>query len=77
MTPRAYWQNYVEQHGGPVGAAERLCIPYPTIASVCNGRRGIGRRLAERMGAADPSLDVSVLVWVRATNADTPLVSAA
>lgn len=71
MTPRAYWKNYVEKHGGPTGAAQHLDIPYPTIAAVCNGRRGIGHRLAKQMIAADPELDASVLVWVRPLPADT------
>lgn len=70
MTPRTYWQTYVEKHGGAVGTAERLDIPYPTIASICNGRRGIGHRLAARMVSADPSLDAATLVWVRATRQD-------
>lgn len=70
MTPRTYWQNYVKQHGGPVGTAERLDIPYPTIASICNGRRGIGHRLAARMAEADSSLDAATLVWVRALRPD-------
>lgn len=65
MDPRSYWQRYVTQHGGATGVADRLGIPYPTVAAVCNGRRGIGRRLAELMASKDSSLDASVLVWVR------------
>jgi hypothetical protein len=67
MTPRTYWQNYVDSHGGPTGVAERLGIPYTTIASITNGWRGIGRKLALRMVAADPSLDPAVLAFVAAT----------
>lgn len=66
MTPREYWTHYVDRHGGPAKVAERLSIPYPTIASVSNGSRGIGRRLADRMVAADPLLDRDQLVWVTA-----------
>jgi len=67
MDARAYWNSYVERHGGPTGVSAKLGIPYPTIASVCNGSRGIGRLLAKRMAEADPLLDGRVLVWVEAT----------
>lgn len=67
MDPRSYWMQYVEKNGGAPAVAERLGIPYPTIASVCNGSRGIGRELAERMSTADPELDRTVLVWVKPT----------
>lgn len=63
--PRAYWQTYVDRNDGPAGVAKKLGIPYQTIASVCNGSRGIGHDLADRMAKADKSLDKSVLVWVR------------
>ena len=69
MTPRDYWNHYVEQKGGPAGVAKFLDLPYPTIAAVCNGSRGIGRRLAARMHAADPLLDRDQLVWVTADKA--------
>jgi plasmid maintenance system antidote protein VapI len=69
MTPREYWNHYVERQGGPVKVAEALKIPYSTIAGVCNGSRGIGRKLADRMVAADPLLDRDVLVWVTAEKA--------
>lgn len=68
MTPREYFDHYVQRQGGPAKVAEALDIPYSTIAGVCNGSRGIGRKLAERMVAADPLLDRSQLVWVRATD---------
>ncbi|MCW0413507.1 hypothetical protein NB709_003383 [Xanthomonas sacchari] len=66
MTPRTYWNQYTERHGGPAGVAARLSIPYSTIAGVCNGSRGIGRGLAKRMAESDPELDESILVWVEA-----------
>lgn len=65
MSPRTYWQNYIDKHGGLVAIVDRLGIPYSTIAAVSNGWRGIGHKLAQRMAEADPSLDASVLVWVR------------
>ncbi len=64
MKPRTYWQNYVDRHGGPAAVADRLAIPYSTIASICNGWGGIGRKLALRMAKADRSLDPAVLVFV-------------
>lgn len=62
--PRDYWTAYVEQNGGPVGVSKRLSIPYSTIAAVCNGSRGIGRRMALRMASADPLLDAGKLALV-------------
>jgi hypothetical protein len=75
MTPREYWSAYVERIGSAAGVADRLDIPYPTIAAVTNGSRGVSRKLADRMVKADPSLDASVLVWISATgspDADVP-----
>lgn len=66
MNARAYWNQYVELNGGPVGVAEKLRIPYSTIAGICNGSRGIGRATARRMTDADPTLDPAKLVWVTA-----------
>lgn len=63
--PRAYWQSYVDRLGGPSRVAEKLGIPYSTIAGVCNGSRGIGHALAGRMSEADQELDPMVLIWVR------------
>ncbi|NID14350.1 hypothetical protein [Luteibacter yeojuensis] len=71
MTPRLYWQEYVTRNGGRRTTADRLGLPYSTVASICNGYRGIGRALAERMVAADPSLDASILIWVRPVKPDT------
>lgn len=66
MDARDYWNHYVEEQGGAPAVAKRLQIPYSTIAGICNGSRGIGHSLAERMAAADPLLDAKRLVWVRA-----------
>lgn len=67
MAPKTYWNAYAKKHGGPSGLSRRLGIPYSTLAGICNGSRGIGRRLAQRMAAADPDLDVTILVWVNAS----------
>jgi plasmid maintenance system antidote protein VapI len=64
MTPREYFTTYIERNGGPAKVAEALDIPYSTIAGVCNGSRGIGKKLAARMKSADPLLDEGQLVWV-------------
>lgn len=66
MDARRYWGRYVKRHGGIAGVSGHLGIPYSTIACVCNGSRGIGHALAQRMAKADPKLDASRLVWVRA-----------
>ena len=65
MTPRTYWQNYIDTTGGLAAVAERLGVAYSTVTGITNGWRGIGHKLAQRMVEADPSLDASVLVWVR------------
>lgn len=70
MDARNYWTHYVEQQGGAVAVSAKLSIPYSTIAGICNGSRGIGHRLAQRMAAADPILDQAKLVWVRAIKPD-------
>ena len=64
MEPRTYWLRYVERCGGIQATADRLKSPYSTVACICNGRRGIGRKLARRFAEVDPSLDENVLVWV-------------
>jgi hypothetical protein len=69
MDARTYWQQYVDRVGGLQAAAERLDTPYSTIAGVTNGSRGIGRELARRMAAADPTLDETILVWVEPVRA--------
>lgn len=66
MDARTYWDTYVERQGGPAAVSRRTGIPYQTIASVCNGNRGIGRALARRLKQADPLLDENVLVWIQA-----------
>ena len=64
MDARAYWAAYVDRLGGPARVSRHLGIPFPTIAGVSNGSRGIGRALAKRMAEADPTLDEKILVWV-------------
>ena len=67
MEPRAYWNGYVKRCGGIQAAAERLRTPYSTVACICNGTRGIGRKLARRFAEADAELDETILVWVMPT----------
>src|SRR3546814_18510496 len=77
MDPRSYWNHYVSQHGGPAGTARRLGIPFQTIASICNGNRGIGRKTARRMAEQDPLLDEKILIWVTAADAPSARNTAA
>lgn len=72
MSPRNYWNHYVDKHGGPSGTSSHLGVPYSTIAGICNGSRGIGRGLAKRMAKADPSLDELILIWVEAVQSTSP-----
>ena len=68
MNPRKYLLKYVNANGGPSGSARALNIPYPTMASICNGNRGIGKDLASRMQkASNNELDSNVLIWVKKT----------
>lgn len=66
MNARDYWDTYVEKQGGPAALSDKSGLPYSTIAGVCNGSRGIGRDLAEKLVAFDPLLDAGKLLWVRA-----------
>ena len=66
MDSRTYFHAYVEQCGGVPQTALRLAIPYPTIAAIANGGRGISKAMADRMVKADPLLDKNRLVWVTA-----------
>ena len=63
-TPRGYWDHYVLAHGGIVGAAKRLGIPYSTIYAIATGKSGITRGMALRMARADPLLDAGKLALV-------------
>lgn len=65
MEARSYWYDYVRERGGRIATADHLSLPYSTVAGICNGSRGIGRDLAERMAQADPLLDANILIWVR------------
>lgn len=67
MDAKAYWNEYVDRTGGVKAVSEKLDTPIQTIYSITNGHRGIGRRLAERFVARDPSLDPNKLIWVRAS----------
>lgn len=68
MSARDYFLSYVYDCGGRQQAAQRLGIPYPTICAICNGHRGISKRMAERMASASGHvLDPNKLIWVRAT----------
>jgi hypothetical protein len=68
MDPRQYFLALVETAGGLPAAAKSWGIPYPTLAAIANGGRGISKRMAQRIevgtnGLADPSR----LVWVQPT----------
>ena len=66
MTPREYLTEYVERNGGLGATAKRLRLPYPTLASIVNGHRGVSAKMAQRMVSADPLLDANKLIWIRA-----------
>ena len=70
MTPREYLAEYVERHGGAPKVAQRLGIPYSTLAAICNGYRGISPQMADKMHKADPMIDRNQIVWVRAERPD-------
>lgn len=72
MTARDYLNAYIDQHGGTAATAARLGVPYPTLAAIRNGTRGISPRMAQRMVTADPLLDANRLVWVRPTPRPAP-----
>ena len=67
MDERPYFLAYIEQCGGVPQTAARLGIPYPSIAGIKNGYRGISKATADKMVAADPLLDWNRLIRVRPT----------
>ncbi len=68
MTPRQYWNEYVDRQGGNSELSRRTGIPYSTLAGVSNGTRGIGKKLAQRLKESDPLIDAAHLVWVQPTD---------
>lgn len=67
MDPRTELLAYVESCGGREAAAEKLGLPYPTLCSICNGTRGVSRKMAQRLEVASGgALKAERLVWVEA-----------
>ena len=69
-TPRAYFEHYLLQHGGPAGVAKRLGIPYKALLKAANGHSGITRNMALRMARVDPLLDAGKLALVGPVDRD-------
>jgi hypothetical protein len=68
MDEREYLRAYLSTLGSVPQAAEKLGIPYPTLAGVLSGYKGVGRNLAERLQLASNNfLDANRLVWIRPT----------
>lgn len=68
MDEREYLRAYLATLGSVPKAAEKLGIPYPTLAGVLSGYKGVGRDLAERLQvASNDFLDANRLVWIRPT----------
>lgn len=64
MDGRAYLKKYVSKRGLPASATA-LSIPYPTLAAICNGTRGISKGMAKRLAEnSGGELDANKLVWV-------------
>ena len=63
---RDYFLRYVERKGGVNALSVDSGIPYPTLACVCNGNRGIGRHLANSLVKYDAKLDMGKLLQVTA-----------
>lgn len=65
MTPRDYLNEWVRKAGGRPKAAQRLGVPYSTLAAICNGTRGVSRQMALTLAAASGGqLDAAKLVWI-------------
>jgi hypothetical protein len=63
---RKHWDRFVAKNGGIVGTADLLKMPYSTIASICNGTRGIGHEMARNLEKrSDGVLNPILLVWMR------------
>ena len=67
MDARKHLNDYVEEVGGRPAAANALGIPYSTMAAICNGTRGIGKDLAQRMAEGSGGrLNADLLIWITA-----------
>ena len=68
MSERDHLLQFVKHQGGVPKAASTLNIPYSTLASICNGYRGISKAMAKRIAtASNGELKEELLVWIRST----------
>lgn len=68
MNGREYINDYVERNGGVGPTAKRLGIPYPSLASIINGYRGVSKNMATRMAKGSRGeLKPELLVWIKQT----------
>lgn len=66
MDPREPLLRYVETCEGRPQASEKLGIPYSTLAAICNGTRGVGKDLAQRIEERSGGvLKAEQLIWIR------------
>lgn len=64
MTPREYWNIYVEKCGGIPAMAKNYGLNYSTLAGIHSGARGCGRKLASNIKRVDPLADAGMLAMV-------------
>ena len=68
MDGRQHLEAAIAKHGGMTPASKAWGIPYPSLAAVVRGWRGVSRKQAAKWAAqAGGDLDASLLVWIRAT----------
>lgn len=66
MDPREPLIAFINTFEGRPQAAEKLGIPYSTLAAICNGTRGVGKDLAQRLEErSGGALKAEQLIWIR------------
>lgn len=68
MTDHESLLAYVSKLGTREQAAKRLGVSYQTLSSICNGRRGVGKKMAAQLEKATKGkLKANKLVWIGAS----------
>lgn len=68
MNGRDYINKYVDKYGGLRATSKKLGVPYPSLAAIINGTRGIGKNMALRLEKGSRGeLDPKNLVWIKQT----------
>lgn len=65
MSHRESLLTYVSKFGTREEAAKRLGVSYQTLSSVCLGRRGVGKKLANQLEkGSNGKLKAAKMIWI-------------